>query len=178
MGIEVVQSDEYGSFVCSSSVREALEENDVEKAANYLGHYYTLVGDVVHGEQLGGTIGYPTLNIRPKNECQLLPAIGSYAAFCEVNGKRYQAMVDVTRRPTTGNHENVVVEAHLFDYTGNLYGQQVTLYFDRFLRFERKFSSLKELQRQLKEDERIAREILSGTHDAFATKGIWKRLFK
>jgi riboflavin kinase/FMN adenylyltransferase len=147
-----------GVPVSSSEIREALRLGDVERAGRYLGRAYAIAGTVEAGAGRGRTLGFPTANIRPDRA--LLIATGVYAGTIEAKGGRYGAVVNVGVRPTFGESQ-VVVEAHLLDFTGSLYDSSVRLAFLGRLREERKFSGVDALRRQIAEDVETARKRLS-----------------
>jgi len=146
-----------GVPVSSSEIREALRLGDVERAGRYLGRPYAIAGTVEAGAARGRTLGFPTANIRPDRP--LLIATGVYAGTVETKGGPYGAVVNVGIRPTFGESQ-VVIEAHLLDFTGSLYDQSVRLAFLGRLREERKFSGVDALRRQIAEDVETARERL------------------
>src|SRR5215467_6004186 len=146
-----------GVPVSSSEIREALRLGDVERAGRYLGRPYAIAGTVEAGAGRGRTLGFPTANIRPDRP--LLIATGVYAGTVQAKGGLYGAVVNVGVRPTFGESQ-VVIEAHVLDFTGTLYDQSVRLAFLGRLREERKFSGVEALRRQIAEDVETARERL------------------
>ena len=160
-GIEVVRAHEFETLMVSSSkCRRLLEQGDVKGAAEMLGRWYSLRGEVVRGFHVGHELGFPTANMQPEDD-KLLPANGAYAVWAVLgNGKRYGGMLNIGNRPTIGNGEAVSVEVNLFEYDGDLYGQYITVEFVGRLRDERRFASRDELINQLAQDEREAREKL------------------
>jgi riboflavin kinase / FMN adenylyltransferase len=147
-----------GRAISSSRVREALSEGDVSRAAALLGRRFFLDGRIVAGDGRGRTIGVPTANLDSPNET--LPALGVYACWTRIEGEAWRpAVVNVGRRPTFGGGAPVV-EAHLLDWQGNLYGRGVRLEFEAHLRDERRFESTEELLRRIQQDVVLARGIL------------------
>lgn len=138
--------DELG--VSSTKIRIALSEGDIHTASKYLGRSYSLSGLVVQGQQIGRSIGFPTANIQVKDQFKLLPRDGAYAVNVEVNDHRYKAMLNIGDRPTVEGDKKTI-EAHLIDFQGDLYGQDLTIFFETFLRAEKKFASLEALKNQL-----------------------------
>ena len=116
----------------------------MEQAVACMGHPYILTGTVVHGHQLGRTLGIPTANLAfPQGLAT--PRFGVYGCTTCIDGKTYLAVTNLGTRPTVeGRH--ITVEPWILDYEGDLYGRTVTLEFHCFLRPERKFSSLEELK--------------------------------
>ena len=133
-----------GCRVSSTRIRELLAEGKMEQADVCMGHPYILTGTVVHGHQLGRTLGIPTANLAfPKGLAT--PKFGVYGCTTYIDGKTYLAVTNLGTRPTVeGRH--ITVEPWILDYEGDLYGRTVTLEFHCFLRPERKFSSLEELK--------------------------------
>ena len=138
--------DELG--VSSTKIRIALSEGDIHTASKYLGRSYSLSGLVVQGQQIGRSIGFPTANIQVEDQYKLLPRDGAYAVNVEVNGHRYKAMLNIGDRPTVDGDKKTI-EAHLIDYQGDLYGLELTIFFEAFLRAEKRFASLEALKNQL-----------------------------
>ncbi|WP_425146898.1 riboflavin biosynthesis protein RibF [Deinococcus sp.] len=146
-----------GEDIKSTRIREMLRLGDVEGAARFLGRHYDAQGVVVQGDQLGRTIGYPTANIRVP-EGKALP-LGVFAAKVFTEGGTYGGMANVGYRPTVSGKE-LRFEVNLFDFSGDLYGQEVQVKFWAFLRGEQKFNGLDELKAQLARDAENARERL------------------
>jgi riboflavin kinase/FMN adenylyltransferase len=146
--------------VSSTKIRNALLAGDVTLAAEMLGRNYCITGTVVHGEKLGRQLGYPTANIAPKHEAQLIPAQGIYAVYVSVHGNTYPAMLSIGTRPTINDAGMLSIEAYLFDFDQDIYDAAVAVRFVRRMRDELKFDSLDALKEALKEDERVARNIL------------------
>ena len=136
-----------GKRISSTHIRTLLEKGELEQANRLLGHPHILTGEVVPGKQLGRTIGIPTANLHLP-EGLLIPRFGVYACKVTVEGTEYMAVTNIGTRPTVGG-ENVTVEAFLPDFDGDLYGKTLTLAFHKFLRPEKKFSSLPELQKEI-----------------------------
>ncbi len=149
--------DEIG--VSSTKIRAALETGNVTTATNYLGRPYELNGLVIKGQQIGRSIGFPTANIHIPNDYKLIPMDGVYAVEALVNGSLFKAMLNIGNRPTVGGTKKTL-EAHLFDFQGDLYDKQITIYLREFLRAERKFENLEELKKQLAVDQKMAKSLL------------------
>lgn len=156
---EISRQDVDDIGISSTKIREALKTGNVSIASKYLGRDYELNGLVIKGEQIGRSIGFPTANIHVPNDYKLIPKDGVYAIHVTVNGKIYKAMLNIGNRPTV-NGSKKTVEAHLFDFDGNLYDLQVTLHLSHFLREEIKFENLDALKKQLYLDQEIAKKIL------------------
>ncbi len=152
--------------ISSSAIREALQAGDAALANYLLGRPYTLVGTVIKGQQLGNTLGFPTANLQlPPEKC--LPRCGVYAVRVQwcVKGDRPQpstafqlGVMNLGYRPTVnGNH--LVAEVHLLNWSGNLYGQVLSVSLEQFLRPEQKFESLDALKAQIQADCHAAQAI-------------------
>jgi riboflavin kinase/FMN adenylyltransferase len=153
-----------GERVSSTRIRAALAAGDFDRAARLLGRRYAIGGHVVHGRQLGRTLGYPTANLRYGGK---VPALrGIYATW--VHGVGAAPMPSVSSfgtRPTVDGVEPLL-EAHLFDFDGDLYGRRIEVEFVAKLRDEEKFPDLPSLVAQMHRDEAQARAILAGTAPA------------
>ena len=154
-GIEVLTMHEYveGEWhVSSTEIRRALENGNVAVAAELLGRPYSLSGTVVHGRGIGRSLGFPTANIAPENVHKILPRAGVYSVRVTTSGMTQKAaMLNIGTNPTVGNSD-LTIEVHIPSFEGDLYGEQMTILFDRFIREERRFNSLQELQEQIKAD--------------------------
>ena len=138
--------------VSSTKIRRALETGDVKTANEYLGRPYSVSGMVVHGKQLGRTIGYPTANIHIKESYKLIPADGIYAVkVCNKYQKR-DGMLNIGHRPTVGGDDKTI-EVHIFDFSDDIYDSEISLEFIDLIRKEEKFESVEQLKAQLQQDE-------------------------
>jgi riboflavin kinase/FMN adenylyltransferase len=146
-------------LVSSSRVRAGLASGDMVDVAGCLARPYHVCGVVFKGDQRGRTIGFPTANLDVWEE-QLLPVNGVYATYAYIGDQRYMAATNVGVRPTI-NGGNVTVEAHLLDFAGDLYGQELKLEFINHVRPEMKFDGLPALQAQIQTDVSAIRQILS-----------------
>lgn len=147
-----------GDDIKSTRIRALLRDGDVEGAARLLGRPYDAQGVVVRGDQLGRTIGWPTANLRV-SEGKLLP-LGVFAVIVlDDKDRRWHGMANIGMRPTVGGTERRF-EVNLFDFEGDLYGEELQVRFVSRLRGEQKFSGLDELRSQLGRDAAAAREVL------------------
>ena len=144
-----------GKRVSSTYVRSQIECGDMETAKRFLGHPHIVSGVVVPGKQLGRTLGIPTANIRLE-EGLVVPKFGVYACRVTIDGKTYSAVTNVGTRPTVSG-VGVTVEPWILDFDGNLYGQEITLEFHRFLRPETRFNGLEALKAQINRDAETTR---------------------
>ena len=139
-----------GKRVSSTYIRNQIESGDMETAKRFLGHPHVVSGVVVPGKQLGRTLGIPTANILLE-EGLVVPKFGVYACRCIIDGKAYSAVTNVGTRPTV-NGVGITVEPWILDFSGDLYGQEITLEFHRFLRPEARFDGLDALKAQINRD--------------------------
>ncbi|MEP1260595.1 bifunctional riboflavin kinase/FAD synthetase, partial [Algoriphagus sp.] len=156
---EISRQDVEDIGVSSTKIRHALVSGDIETAINYLGRPYELNGIVIKGEQIGRSIGFPTANVHIPNDYKLIPKDGVYAIEALVGGSLYKAMLNIGNRPTV-NGTKKTVEANLFDFQGDLYDKQITIFIKAFLRNEQKFDGLEALKAQLYVDQKNAKKVL------------------
>lgn len=153
LGIEVLRERPFEADdlrISSSATRRFLTGGNVEMARACLGRPYLLEGTVVEGHHAGTLMGYPTANMKPECEEQIIPGRGVYAVKAEVGGFSYMAMLNIGWRPTLDNGHDQTIEAHLLDYDGGeLYGQHIRIYFYRRIRDEHRFANISDLQKQL-----------------------------
>ena len=150
-----------GEKVSSSRIRNLISLGEMEKASTMLGYPYFLTGKVTSGKQIGRKIGFPTANLICPEQKQL-PACGAYAVWIELpDGTKKGGMLCIGHRPTVETNGNISVEAHIFDFNDNLYGEEISIDFIGKLRDEQYFASLGELQQQLTHDAASAREIIN-----------------
>ena len=147
--------------VSSTAIRRAMAGGQVELAASMLGHVFEARGKVVQGDQRGRLLGFPTANVEVPNVI-CLPADGVYAGwYLRPDGSRHACAINLGRRPTFYEHaDSSLLEAHLLDFAGDLYGEHACVQFTNFLRSERKFDGIDALIGQLKNDIDHARTVL------------------
>ena len=150
--IEVSNTETYeidGERVSSTRIREALTENNFEKANKFLGRPFTYSGKVVYGNQLGGQLGIPTANLwLPKNK---LPISGVYIVKVLLDKKKLRGIANMGVRPTVGG-ESPVLEVHLLNFSEKIYGKRLTVEFLKKVRDEKKFENLNALKDQIFKD--------------------------
>jgi riboflavin kinase / FMN adenylyltransferase len=135
----------------SSRVRAALLAGDLLEVDRLLGRSYSISGVVVPGQQLGRTLGFPTANI-DYPPIKFLPRLGVYCVRVDAEQhQQLQAVMNIGKRPTV-NGQSTLLEVHVLNWSGDLYGQQLTIYLDKFLRPEQKFAGLPELTKQIQAD--------------------------
>jgi len=163
MPIELIsRGDGVDEPVSSTAIRRALAGGQVELATQLLGHHFEVRGVVVHGDERGRTIGFPTANIEVPNQI-CIPADGVYAGiFDRQDGSKHICAINLGRRPTFFEHaEHSMLEAHLLDFSEELYEEKVKVTFTHFLRGERKFENIDALKMQLKLDIEQTRAVSS-----------------
>lgn len=164
-GVRIValnRIEDNGVVVSSTRVRRAIQAGDVKAAGDMLGRPFKIVGDVIHGAHVGRTIGYPTANVLPP-EGQVQLADGIYATMAALPGetKPLPAMTYIGTRPAL-NTGRRLIETHILDFDGDLYGQCIAVEFIDRLRSDADFPSLDELVAQLWRDEAATRRVLTG----------------
>ena len=150
IGCDVIEKVVYnGVTVSSTRIRQLLQEGRVEEANELLGHRHFIVGEVVYGKQMGRQMGIPTANLRLP-EGILCPALGVYATEVVLeDGRKFQAVTNVGVCPTMEIDTGVTIEPWLLGFRGDLYHQHIRVEFCKFLRPERKFDSVEELQAEI-----------------------------
>jgi riboflavin kinase/FMN adenylyltransferase len=159
----IERADGVAEPVSSTAIRRALAGGDVDLAASMLGRPYEVRGTVVMGDQRGRLLGVPTANVEVSNQV-CMPADGVYAGWYErPDGGVHPCAINLGRRPTFYAHaDHSLLEAHLLDFDGDLYGERAEVRFAHFLRSERKFEGIDALVTQLKHDIEHARALLNG----------------
>jgi len=146
--------------VSSTKIRKALEMGNVAKANQLLGYYYAISGKVVHGNQIGRKIGFPTANIETPNQYKLITAGGVYACQVEYAGMLYDGMGNIGFRPTVSDSE-LTVEVNIFDFDKEIYDEEIIISFIDRIRDEHKFENLEALRLQLEKDSIAAKARLA-----------------
>ncbi|RLT44071.1 MAG: bifunctional riboflavin kinase/FAD synthetase [Chloroflexi bacterium] len=142
--------------ISSTRVRQALAAGEMEDVTTLLGRPYAIRGPVVHGEQRGRSIGFPTLNVGVSPD-RALPPLGVYVTRALVDERTYAAVTNVGTRPTFDGH-GITVETHLLDFAGDLYGHVVTIELLQMLRGEQKFDGIDALRAQIERDVQATRQ--------------------
>ncbi|MBL7759539.1 MAG: bifunctional riboflavin kinase/FAD synthetase [Sediminibacterium sp.] len=145
--------------ISSTKIRQALLDNEIELANEYLGYSYFFEGLVIEGNKLGRTIGYPTANLHMNAEDKLVPGNGVYAVEVRHNGAAYYGMMNIGLRPTVDGKKRVI-EVNIFDFSKDIYGEELVISIRHYLRGEVKFNGLEELKAQLKTDREQAMQLL------------------
>lgn len=146
VGCDIIpRVEQDGITVSSTYIRTLVAQGEIERANEFLGHPYTLSDRVSHGKKLGTTLGFPTVNLKLK-ENVLSPAKGVYATKVILeNGDTHLAVTNVGTRPTIDDGDQLTIEGFILDFHGDLYGQKIQMEFYKYLREERKFPSFEAL---------------------------------
>jgi riboflavin kinase/FMN adenylyltransferase len=142
--------------VSSTKIRKAIDEGNIELANTYLGQPFTLEGMIVHGDKRGRELSYPTANMDLKNPHKIVPKQGVYLVKSNLSNRVIYGMMNIGTKPTF-DASMPSIEVHFFDWNGDLYGQAVQVELLKWVREERKFSSVEELQTQIQADEQYCR---------------------
>ena len=139
--------------VSSTIIRNLITEGELSEANKLLGYDYFLKGTVIDGKRIGRSMGYPTANLKPDYSHKLIPSPGVYAVEVEFEGRIYKAMLYIGRRPTIeGDKGDISIEANLFDFEGDMYGKEISIYFRHRLRGDIKFENREILRKQIDKD--------------------------
>jgi riboflavin kinase / FMN adenylyltransferase len=154
-----------GEPVSSTRIRRALERGAISEANAMLGRDYELDGLVSRGDRVGHQIGVPTINLEPENE--LSPADGVYVTEIEIRsfGRRFSSVTNIGRRPTLYEEYRTTIETYVLDFSSDVYGDRVRLFFLERLRDECKFPSVIELKAQIQRDIASTREYFAKLRD-------------
>jgi riboflavin kinase/FMN adenylyltransferase len=156
VGVPAVEID--GEIVSSTLIRHAVETGNLEHAERLLGRPFTILGTVVTGDQVGRKLGFPTANISAHNE--QYPPNGVYAVKVQRGEDELRGVVNIGVRPTIANASGErVLEVHLFDFDGDIYGEDLEITFTKFLRSEQRFPGLDALKAQIARDVEAAKAI-------------------
>lgn len=159
--VEVVEKACWqGREISSTYIREELERGHMELVNQLLGYAYSVTGEVLHGRQIGRTLGMPTTNLLPK-EHKLLPPNGVYATRTVIAGEVFEGITNIGYKPTVGGETRKGVETYLFDLDRNLYGETIQVQFYGYERPERRFPGLEALKAQIESDTAWGREFFS-----------------
>ena len=154
--------------ISSTYVREEIAKGNIKKANQLLGYPYFIQGTVVHGNQIGRTIGIPTANINAQQN-KLLPPFGVYVARVHVNNKVYGGITNVGKKPTVGDNYPAGVETNIFDFEGDIYDAVIKVEFLEFVRPEIRFESVEDLTEQMNRDVQTGRKFL----EKYQTENNW-----
>lgn len=137
--------------ISSTWIREEISNGNMEKAAELLGYPYSISGKVLHGNQIGRTIGFPTINFEPEED-KILPPYGAYVSEVVVDDVRYKAVTNVGMKPTVAGNRSLTVETHILNFDKDVYDDFLEVSLLHFIRPETKFESFEALKKQLQSD--------------------------
>ena len=152
-GIEIIQASELpDDFVSSTHIRNCLLDKKMKEANNMLSYNYRLEGKVIEGNHLGNKIGFPTANLEINDKNKIIPGEGIYAVCVHWEQNKYRGMTYIGKRPTISVHGEKRIDVHLFNFSGDLYGEILQLEFVEFIREDKQFENMEELKKQLNFD--------------------------
>lgn len=159
--LRVVQKMQYqGRDISSTYIREALLKGSIEFANELLGYPYFIRGKIIHGNQIGRTIGFPTININPPPQ-KLLPPYGVYVSRIRLDGKRYGGITNIGKKPTIRGDYPAGAETYIYDFHGDVYEKTAWVELLHFERPEMRFAGIGELRAQLEKDLAYGRAYLA-----------------
>lgn len=174
--LEIARQEVDEIAVSSTKIRNALNNGEVKTAELLLGHPYTLTGKVVHGQKIGGPMGFPTANLELTEKEKLSPPDGIYAVVVRVRKLTYGGMLYIGKRPTLKGAQHRTIEVNIFDFEEDIYGDEVQLDLIGFIRFDQRFDSLEDLRNQLSVDRESALALLSKRPIIAEKKKTWSKL--
>ena len=161
--VEYIPPFKIGSqLVSSSAIRDHIRRGELKLASDMLGRPFSILATVIPGLSKGKQMGFPTLNIDPAGVC--LPPLGVYAIQIKYQGKLWKGVANLGMAPTIRQDKKTLLEVHLFDFEGDLYGANVEIIFHQYLRQEKSFSDIKQLQEQIQKDIGTARGFFNAYH--------------
>ncbi len=169
----VAAQDVENIAISSTKIRNALAQGNVRRANQLLGYTYSVTAEVVVGNKIGRTLGFPTANLELPKEYMLISNCGVYACLVNYENKIYKAMANIGHRPTIGDRsgDSPIIEVNLFDFEGDLYGKHIQVRFIDRIRDEEKFDGLNRLKAQLEKDREKAKELLSKVREGQQSDG-------
>ena len=151
--IEISVKEQNNVSISSTKIRKSIEDGNIKKAKSYLGYDFSLEGLVVKGNAIGRTIGFPTANLKIKEDYKLIPKRGVYLINTFFDNKKVFGMMNIGVKPTI-KLEKETVEVNFFNWSKDLYGETIKVFMLGYIRDEKKFSSLTELEHQIKIDKK------------------------
>jgi riboflavin kinase/FMN adenylyltransferase len=164
--IEINAEKIESTAVSSTKIRKAIDEGNIELANTYLGHSFTIEGMVIDGDKRGRELSYPTANIDLQNPHKIVPKQGVYLVKSNLEDRIIYGMVNIGTKPTF-NAAMPSIEVHFLDWNGDLYGQAVQVELLKWVREERKFNTVEELQTQIQADEQYCRSSIPTSHVSY-----------
>ena len=160
--VEKIQEQDVDDMAVSSTkIRHFLEDGDIHHANLLLGYEFSYTGKVIHGQQVGQKMGYPTANIDVAEEFQLIEKPGVYATYVDFEGRSYPAMTYIGKRPTMHDNRPQSIETHILDFDQDLYDKEIKIRFVDYVRDDKKFDNFEALKQQISNDEQTIINILN-----------------
>jgi riboflavin kinase/FMN adenylyltransferase len=147
-------------IVSSSYIREKLAKGELKTANDLLGKPYCLYGTVTYGKRIGRTIGFPTINLSLLDSEQLIPANGIYLSRLAISGRQYFGLTNIGVSPTLKNMNQIEIETHILDFSGEIYNETIGIELIHYIRKEQKFNSVQELRNAIQKDINKGRELV------------------
>jgi len=148
--------------ISSSSIREALIKGKIDEANSWLGYSYSVSGTVIEGRRIGRTIGYPTANIKPTSRHKLIPANGVYAVEVKIDENLHPGMLSIGSNPTVNEDLSLrSIEVHILNFDNDIYRRNISVFFRKRLRDEKKFDNLTQLKEQMGRDKEYTLRLLT-----------------
>jgi riboflavin kinase/FMN adenylyltransferase len=155
-------------IVSSTKIRKSLENTQLEKANQMLGHHYIIHGKVIHGQKIGRDLGFPTANLLPSNPKKLIPTAGIYAAYAHIDDKIVQGAVYIGKKSSVIKDQPAnSIELHCFDFDGDLYDKNIYIELVNLIREDQHFDDIELLKQQINKDIIVAKNILSKIDSSF-----------
>ena len=154
--------------ISSTKIRNALYRGDIKTADEYLGYAYPISGEVIRGNQIGRSLGFPTANLRYNNHYKLIPASGVYAVEIRYKAGLYKGMMNIGRRPTINDNDaGLTLEVNIFSFNRSIYNKVITVLMRKRIRDEKKFENLEQLRKQLLRDKLIVETYFKENPDSW-----------
>lgn len=163
LGFEIMETQAQKldqQVISSTQIRKALQAGNILLANRMLGYSFSITGKVIHGQKIGRDLGFPTANLQLLDHKKILPKLGIYAVEVLVGQDLLQGMLYIGHRPSIAQAETLNIEVHIFKFSQNIYDQHLTLLLKAYIREDRHFDDLADLQTQLKIDQQDAEKIL------------------
>ncbi|RJP62230.1 MAG: bifunctional riboflavin kinase/FAD synthetase [Ignavibacteriales bacterium] len=161
--VSAVQID--GEIVSSTKVRNALLNSELDKANKFLGRDYSINGKIVEGAKRGRTLGFPTANINPDNPNKIIPSNGIYFVECFIRKQKYFGLLNIGTRPTFDDSAKVILEVYLYDFAGDIYGEDISVILLKRMRDELKYNTKEELIAQMENDKQNGIELIKNINN-------------
>jgi len=157
--IEISVEEKNKVSISSTKIRNSIIEGDIKTAKSYLGYDFSLKGEVVNGNAIGRTIGFPTANLNINQDYKLIPKNGVYLIRTLLEGKKVYGMMNIGVKPTLKS-KDTSIEVNLFEWGGDLYGKVIEVFILHYIREEKKFDSLIKLGNQIKLDKKTCIKLI------------------